>query len=922
MEARVSRSAALPVLAVLAALAAGCPPREVEVVGPPPGEGTPPRIEIPVPERRVPAEVRPEVLEELGRRLGGPVRAHFPAYDGDRFYVTFPIRTVKEVTADEVREEIVAPVLEAVGFTRGVQALSRPPTGGLEMARADFRGLAQVVAHEYENNEKLLRPKTRKMIAAMLGEAEPDEELNMALQIGEGMTFAQFVAGIERLEIVFPFLQLEGGVPIEHTLLLASRWEEQKVSSIRGVLFDRYSVVNTATLEPSQAASEAAAAALGKVEGVEVVSRRATDGPHLVLLPVGADASGVTELRFAYRMILRGSFEGQEGPFLIWLDAETADLLKLEPLFADVSARGALWDRDPRWATTSFFQVDPSSGGEYVLALTDVMNRVDHVGDGDPTNDTAIADSMDGSSPTFANFDQTPINDAADALCDSGTNKDFQQVNFFGTIYRYYQRSLWLGIFTPFPRLGGTSASGPTPWSPQVAIANFCNANAGMAYGACQGYYDAACPNYTTGDNAVENFMNFAHENPVIGHELAHNITPRFTSARPSDWCDMGTCSIPVGWGSFHDLADFWADHFDSTNCVGGWVGKNLGGVDASLDCAQHDEGSYLPRLHEVTVPFNPGTPGDHFPEHRVGNTGGYADGQIAAAALWQVRVGMRSKCRPSGLPQFAARYARALKEAGFLGFAPDNSDLGTFQQLYDLEVEMVEQWASSGSPGGPPAFAHNGPHTTNKVTGGFARAGIFSLPYQCLDGDPATGDPTSCPVADGGESGADAVIDVDDNDLGDDLDVKGIVHPEVDFLELSGPAPTFHVWTGPRYRLDGPSGASSLASPAPCNAEFRVQVSTDPTFPPGPATVQSPWIAVDTDPATADPPDCYGTWGPNPGQWTNLQSGGALTLLYYRARTRDAEGDSQRLSTEPGNGLWTVPPPYAVLTADGRSDY
>lgn len=431
------------------------------------------------------------------------------------------------------------------------------------------------------------------------------------------------------------------------------------------------------------------------------------------------------------------------------------------------------------------------------------MNRVDYQGDGFNALDVSIPDSSGGSSATFANFNQAPLNDTAQALCSSGTNKAFQQINFFGAIYNYYSNALALAIFTPFPKLGGTSASAATPWSPRVEMAGYCNANASMTYGACDGYFNAACPNYTTGTFAGTNFMNFAHDNTVIAHELAHSITPRFTNSRPSDWCGAPSCAVPVGWGTFHDLADFWADHFEGTNCTAGWVAKNLGGVNNSLNCSpSNNEGGGLPRLHIVTTPFSPATPGDHFPEHRAVASGDYAEGQIGSAALWQVRVGMRSKCRPSGVPQFGVRYARALKDTGFFGSAPPSTDIGIFRYLYDLERALVDQWATSGSPMGPPAFAHNGPHTTSKVTGGFARTGVFLVPYQCIDGDAGTSDPLFCPS---GDNGGDAVIDIDDNTPGDDLVAPGVPgsQPEVDFLQLGGPAPTFHVWTGHGISLD-----------------------------------------------------------------------------------------------------------------------
>jgi hypothetical protein len=270
----------------------------------------------------------------------------------------------------------------------------------------------------------------------------------------------------------------------------------------------------------------------------------------------------------------------------------------------------------------------------------------------------------------------------------------------------------------------------------------------------------------------------------------------------------------------------------------------------------------------------------------------------------------MRSKCRPSGVPQYAIRWARALKNTGLTGMSPGDTDTGIYRFLYDLEQKMMDQWATAGSPGGPPAFRHNGAHSANKVAAGFARTGVFLIPFTQLDGDPV--DP---------DNGGDAVIDITDNEPGDDYVVNGCPHAENDFLRLGGPAPTFHVWTGPRYKLDGAGGAATFNNPSPCNTKFRVEVSTDMGFAPA-STIDSGFINVDTNPGTAASPEGYGTWTPSPAQWATLQAGGAGSRIYYRARTRRADDTNERLSTTPGNGVWTVPPPYAVITATGMSDY
>jgi hypothetical protein len=883
----------------------------IDVPADQPPVGGPPRVAVPLPVRRTRLSVEEKPLLRLR------ARAHFPAFDGDAFLVILPPVAQPDVTSADVLVNVIQPILEAVGFTRATADLAPPPSSGIRQPTANLRLLAQSLAHEYTNDPELSRPGSRKMIDVFLGNVLPDKDVDRALRTGTSMNHAQFVASLERQEIQYPFQQVAAGVPIERALVVASRWEKQSITSVWGSLLDRYVIENRPTLTAAGATLQGINA-LARAPGLERITPDPAEAkPVLVLLPYGTDASGRARLRHAYRTILRGIWLGEEGRFLLWVDAETGVLLKLDPLFNEVEARGILYHRDAgTGANPASFEVDAASDGRYTLRLSGVLNRVDYRGDGYNSLDLGIPGDANGSSATFANFDHAPINQPDLALCASGSNKAFQQVNLFATIQRSRATVLAQGIFEPFPTW---------PWSPRVEVPAF-NANAAMTFGVREGYDHPACPNFYDGTNGARdrrNYLNFAHDNTVIGHELGHSITPRLTSGRPADWCGGPSCSLPFGWSQLHDLADFWASHFESTDCTGGWVSKNLGGVDASLNCLDHREDFGLPRRHVVTVPFNPAVPGDHFPEHRAGgNTCDYCDGQIGAAALWQVRLGVRSKSRPSGLLEFGVRFQRALKNTGIFAYSPSYADVGVYQQLYDLETKLVDQWAASGTEGGPPDVDHDGAHTTSKVTAGFARAGLFLIPYQCLDGDSGTRDPSSCPA---GESGADAVIDIDDDDPTDDLSVNGVDHPEVDYLKLDGSPPTFHVWTGPRYRLNGAAGYSTLASPAPCNTKFRVEVSRDPTFPADLAlTISSgpDWIDVDVDPTTPASPECYGRWTPSDSEWTTLRAGGQLSQIYYRAWTRAANDGNERVSTRPGAGLWTVPPPYAVLTIDGRPEY
>jgi hypothetical protein len=85
-------------------------------------------------------------------------------------------------------------------------------------------------------------------------------------------------------------------------------------------------------------------------------------------------------------------------------------------------------------------------------------------------------------------------------------------------------------------------------------------------------------------------------------------------------------------------------------------------------------------------------------------------------------------------------------------------------------------------------------------------------------------------------------------------------------------------------------------------------------------ATIVSPFINVSVNPTDGGTAQCFGTFKPSDTQWATLQAGG--NRIYYTARTQNAASGNERLATKPGAGMWTVPPPYAVITANGNSDY
>src|SRR5262249_49190508 len=160
---------------------------------------------------------------------------------------------------------------------------------------------------------------------------------------------------------------VDAEVPIEHTLLYATRWQEWNITTVSGSLLNNYSIVNEHSM-PADAAFEATVRNLAAVTNITEVRtrtlREVEDGPYLVLLPSGS-AGATAQLRYAYRVILRADAFHQTGAFIVWTDAQDGTLLQLEPLLDDVGGAGAAYNRDPGVGTSSDwkFTVDSSAGG-------------------------------------------------------------------------------------------------------------------------------------------------------------------------------------------------------------------------------------------------------------------------------------------------------------------------------------------------------------------------------------------------------------------------------------------------------------------------------------------------------------------------------------------------------------------------------
>lgn len=676
-------------------------------------------------------------------------------------------------------------------------------------------------------------------------------------------------------------------------------------------------------------------------------------------------------VRFVYRFSVvikngSGAHSGVSQHYL-WIDAgkvthdRAPQVLQWLPLGGDITVTGNMMMRDPSTgeAPLTEFELDNPAGtpSALTLQLSPQFSRLDRYRDGSLAEGELSALTSDFSNSASPNFQEwlerrTTGGGVPDYQCmfdqrDPYPGIFYEQIDLMATLaWRWRELEIAGGLLSGFPGSGpikvifNGSSSGCDLNTLADAYGGGPSSPARMTFNLCKRLaVQPVCSSPATyGTNPI-------HDHTVVSHEFGHILTSfqyRTTeggfpapTTRSGGWCgalhpDRETgriltgCPIPeLPYSLFHDFADAWAHHFEDTPCVGGWVAKdelNTGNNELSptatysnpsLNCARHSEEGGLPRLSHVGAPDVVNLHStDRFPEHVRKWNGPYARMQVASAALWSVREGMRSHLGALlGPAEYFRSFVRTLAATGWVGpiaqanFEPEH----VYRGLLDLEVSMANEWVKSPPSG--TAFL------LGKITAGFAKAGVFMIPPGCLDAGAVTDRPEFCA---GGLDGGDAVIDIDDNDPSDDeIIAPGLAHEEGDYLKRSGGGPSFLIWTGPGYTFDG--GQAVTTSPA-CNRQYKVELSTDKSFS---APTTNGWQSIPSGGSA-----CFVRWTPSLVQWNNLKGSSGTTRIYYRLKTRQAPGSPELVSTLPARGLFRgyfvaghIPPPYAIVNDTGRSE-
>ena len=548
-----------------------------------------------------------------------------------------------------------------------------------------------------------------------------------------------------------------------------------------------------------------------------------------MLLPYGTvpSQSRITALRFAYRLSTSATNLQRRDPrsHTVWIDAATGDLLKyVGDSAADTAVTQKIWCRDPI-----------AGGICQVSAPLTVFDGKPRYIQARMALDHASVQSWDATNPSLSTLPGASMACAAGQAQARGANVFFSVHKALGTV-----RSA--GRFTDFEHPLKIGLDDPGNQN----VASFDEMTLKFTRGKAVGY---DC-RHESEDLAGST------DGTIIAHEVAHLVTMQLQTMESRSRCDRDDCpsTNPYNRSFFHDYADGYSSILSGSPCIGGWSQKNVGRTVAAsslteqqelaASCGRHVPGSALPRLlfaeresgnvfqekpafdlsQQATRALEASEPPfivtalenarvDSFPLRREPSREEYGDGQIVGAALWHLREGMFSLGEEGGIASLLSNLNEAIWATGFSPTACPaerlECDANVYRSGRELLHHLLDSWMASEAK-----------YAANKVLSAFARAGIFLVPVDCLDGQwnipDETPDKRFCP---NGDMGADAIIDIKRGIGSAPRSLQGINFPQDDVWAKGwNGLVTFQVWTGPNTTFkpvkDDVGGPPSLTPP------------------------------------------------------------------------------------------------------------
>ncbi len=587
----------------------------------------------------VPPAKRPAVEYTLDQLKFRGASGQLPTFDGEQFQVNFLEPQVQN------RDDAQNVVGQFVGALKSPLKLNDQLRLNITSttAKADQRYVDQQIEAGREATKKRLSGQVG-TIGKGTDETLNEESEAMKQQAGGTVT-------------VYRFDEFFNKTLIDNTAITITSRAGNTLVSLHGKFYNSVKTTNTSSLS----ADAALARAVAQIKSDNKFENVTPDVKHaaLVLLPY---AEG---FKYVWKSEVMA-----DGPYGVWVDAQTGKVLQLLPnFFYSDNAKGLAFNPDPNAGTVEMsFEVDPPSGGKYTLNMAGVLTLTSQGADG-VSNIVQVNDDHSGT----ANFDVSPVNGTVvERTNQTSYNGQFQQVNVFAHLFN--ERRMYMAL--------GSQDFG------QVNVT--LDKTGGNAFCCPPNYHIGTA---TTGTStACGDVFNSGIDATVVAHEFGHALNG---------------LQYGVGGGSMtgalnEGMADFWACTNFNTDTFGGWWGHN---------CPTPVQSGFTPRQSE---------PLDIFPDHNSlagASLEAHSAGQIISWAMWSSRVGMND-ATGWGTLSINLNTIKGMTTAG-IGVLLD----GSAKSVHDSYQDLLKQIAP----------LYNKDRLIHKLLAGYARAGIFLTPKDAV---------------------------------------------------------------------------------------------------------------------------------------------------------------------------------------------